>query len=146
MDDNKTTVINSIVGTGTTYKGNIESVDLLRIDGNFIGTAKSQDVILVGEQGRMKADLYAPRVIIAGVFQGNIYDCDLVILQSTAVVIGNLNIKNIIVEPGAIIRGSLISNNNKTIFDKKEDVSHTPINVRNSGVFSRKMLEKLFNR
>lgn len=139
MDDNKTTVINSIVGVGTTYKGNIESIDLLRIDGNFIGTAKSHDVILVGEQGRVKADLYAPRIIIAGVFQGNIHHCDLVILQSTAVVLGSMNIKNIIVEPGAIIQGSLISNN-------KNNTPAAEMHIRNSGYVSRKMLDKLFNR
>lgn len=146
MEEEKTVVINSIIGMGTTYQGNIESIDLLRIDGSFLGTAKSHDVILVGEQGKVKGDLYAPRVIIAGIFQGNMYDCDLVLLQSTAVIIGNLNVKSIIIEPGAIITGTLTSNKKIMSINENDDTGENSSEreIRNAGTFSTRMLEKLF--
>lgn len=142
MEEKSTTVINSIIGSGTEYNGNIDSIDLLRIDGNFSGTARSQDVILIGENGKVKGILIAPRIIIAGIFQGIIEQCHLVIVQSSAVILGGLNVQNVIIEPGAIISGSCHTYKKPESSIVKAEVE---INTRIVGDYSSKTLEKLFS-
>ncbi len=99
----RSSVINSIIGFGTSYSGNINSIDLLRIDGNYSGNAMSQDSILIGLDGKAKGTLSAKKIIIAGVFQGDIKKTALLIVQPSAVIIGNIEANQVIVESGAVL-------------------------------------------
>lgn len=147
MEEEKSVIINSIIGHGTCYDGNLAAIDLLRIDGNFSGVAQSQDVILIGEHGKVKGTLIAPKVIIAGIFHGKIEDCRLVILQSSAVVLGGLSVQDVIVESGAMVSGSLYitaSNVRTVVTHALENNVPTNVQTRTVGKFSKKMLEKLF--
>lgn len=150
MEDERSLTINSIIGEGTSYSGDIESIELLRIDGNFHGTAKSHDVILIGEQGKVKGTLIAPRIIVAGILQGTIQKSQLVILQSTGVVLGEINSFNTIIESGAIIQGNIstireVYADMDTSIDPHIQDNKEHVEIRQVGKYSSRMLERLFN-
>lgn len=149
----KTTIINSVIGEGTFYNGSIDAVDILRIDGNFAGTARSRDVILIGMHGKIKGTISAPRIIVTGMIDGVIQNTSLVILQSTSVVLGRIEASNIIIESNALISANLqcahvsyVQNSELEYSDTQSDnpVFEKPL-VRIVEHFSGKTLANMFS-
>ena len=65
--------INSIVGEGTRFSGEVELEGLLRIDGDFSGTILTKGKVLIGKNGRAECTIRAGTVVIGGVIKGNIF-------------------------------------------------------------------------
>ncbi len=98
--------INSIIGEGTSLKGDFEINGLLRIDGDFTGTIRTKGKVLVGRNGRAECTLHAATVVIGGVFRGDIVSSEKVIILSTGLVLGTVTTPRLIVEEGVIFNGS----------------------------------------
>ena len=102
------TFINSIVGEGTRFKGELELNGLLRIDGDYSGTIRTPDKVLVGKNGRAECTIQAGTVVVGGVVKGNIFSSEKVIILSTGMIIGNVTTPRLIVETGVILNGTCV--------------------------------------
>jgi cytoskeletal protein CcmA (bactofilin family) len=60
--------VNSLIGFGSRFKGDIEIDGLFRIDGDFSGSIKTEGKVLVGTHGRADCTVNARVVVIGGVF------------------------------------------------------------------------------
>ena len=100
--------INSIVGEGTTFSGEIHLNGLLRIDGDFSGTVRTEGKVLIGKSGRAECTIRANTVVIGGVVRGNIYADEKVIVLSTGMMIGNIHSPRLIAEEGVILNGNCL--------------------------------------
>ncbi|MBN1698915.1 MAG: polymer-forming cytoskeletal protein [Spirochaetales bacterium] len=100
------TLINSIIGEGTRFKGEFDLNGLLRIDGDFSGVIRTKGKVLVGSNGRVECTMYAGTVVIGGMVRGDIYSTEKVIILSTGMVIGNIQTPRLIVEDGVIFNGN----------------------------------------
>jgi cytoskeletal protein CcmA (bactofilin family) len=100
------TLINSIIGEGTRFKGEFDLNGLLRIDGDFSGIIRTKGKVLVGSNGRVECTLYAGTIVIGGIVQGDIYSTEKVIILSTGMVIGNIQTPRLIIEDGVIFNGN----------------------------------------
>ena len=98
--------VNSIVGEGTRLNGELDLNGLLRIDGDFSGTIKTNGKVLIGKNGRAKCTINANTVVIGGVLRGNIYSTEKVIILSSGIVLGNIYTPRLIVEEGVILDGN----------------------------------------
>ncbi|MEX2444349.1 MAG: polymer-forming cytoskeletal protein [Alkalispirochaeta sp.] len=107
MASEETALVNSIVGAGTYFKGNISVSGLLRIDGDFSGGVKSSGRVIIGRGGRADCTVDAATVVIGGVFRGTVYASDKVIALDTAIIIGNIYSPRIIAESGVILDGAM---------------------------------------
>jgi cytoskeletal protein CcmA (bactofilin family) len=103
----ESTLVNSIVGAGTFFKGTINVTGLLRIDGDFSGGIKSSGRVIIGRGGRADCTIDAATVVIGGVFRGTVYASDRVIALETAVIIGNIYSPRLIAEAGVILDGAM---------------------------------------
>ncbi len=101
-DDN---LINSIVGPGTFLRGHIELSGLLRIDGDFSGSLKSDGRVIIGQAGRADCAIEAGTVVIGGIFRGEILATEKVVLLSSAVVIGTISSPRLVAEDGVLLSG-----------------------------------------
>ena len=101
------TLLNSIIGEGTRFRGEFELNGLLRIDGDFLGTIRTKGQIIVGLNGRAECNIYADTIVIGGVVKGNVFSSQKVILLSTGMVIGNVSTPRLIIEEGVIYNGHL---------------------------------------
>lgn len=101
------TLLNSIIGEGTRFRGEFDLNGLLRIDGDFWGTIRTRGQIIVGLNGRAACNIYAETIVIGGVVKGNIFSSEKVIVLSTGMVIGNISTPRLIIEEGVIFNGSL---------------------------------------
>ena len=98
--------INSIIGEGTRFNGELDLNGLLRIDGDFCGTVRTKGKVLVGKNGRAECTVYAGTVVVGGVVKGNIFAEEKVVILSTGVVLGNVASPRFIVEEGVILNGN----------------------------------------
>ena len=100
------TFINSLIGDGTVFKGELKLNGLLRIDGDFSGTVETEGKVLVGKNGRADAMVKAGTVVIGGVLKGNIVASEKVVILSTGMLIGNITAPRMLVEDGVLMHGS----------------------------------------
>lgn len=98
--------INSIVGEGTEFRGDLKLNGLLRIDGDFTGSITTDGKILVGKNGRAECTIKAGTVVVGGIVRGNISSTEKVIVLSTGMVIGNISTPRLIVEEGVVLNGN----------------------------------------
>ena len=82
--------INSTIGQGSVFEGKFYISGSLRIDGKFEGEIKTDEELVVGETGRVKTDIAAKSVVVAGTVIGNIRALEEVRLLETAKVLGDI--------------------------------------------------------
>ena len=99
------TLLNSIIGEGTRFRGEFEISGLLRIDGDFLGSIRTNGKILVGLNGRAQCNIYAETVVIGGVVRGNVFATARIVILSTGMVLGSVSAPRLVVEEGVILHG-----------------------------------------
>ena len=65
-------LLNSTIGEGSVFEGKFYISGSLKIDGKFEGEIKTDDELVVGESGKVKTNIEARSVVVAGVVVGNI--------------------------------------------------------------------------
>lgn len=107
--------VNSIVGEGTKFNGDLDLNGLLRIDGDFTGSIKTAGKVLVGKNGRAMCTINASTVVVGGAVIGNIYSTEKVVIFSSGIIVGNIYTPRLIVEEGVILNGLCTINRNLNI-------------------------------
>ena len=98
-------LINSIVGAGTFFRGHLELSGLLRIDGDFSGSVKTAGRVIIGQAGRGDCAIQAGIVVIGGLFKGEILATEKVVLLSSSIVIGTITAPRLVAEDGVLLSG-----------------------------------------
>ena len=106
--------INSIIGEGTTFKGDISIKGLLRIDGDYKGSIDSLGKILIGKNGRAECNIKADTVVIGGAIKGNIIATNRIAILSSGLVIGNIKTPRLDIEDKVIFHGKCIVTKNES--------------------------------
>jgi len=96
---------NNIVGKGTTFRGNVQAYGTIRIEGRIIGDVKSKSKVAVGQSAHIEGNILAQTAEIEGKVDGAI-DAETLILKPKCDVVGNITTNKLIVEEGAIFKGS----------------------------------------
>ena len=99
--------MNSVIGEGSVFEGKFYINGSLQIDGRFQGEVQTRDQLIVGENGRVKTDIVARRVQIAGTVIGNIRAEEEVHLLGTGRLLGNISAPRIRIEDGVVIQGEV---------------------------------------
>ena len=98
----------SVIGPTLKIKGELSANEDLIIEGEIEGKIAHQDKnLMVGKNGRVKADIHAQQVEILGKVDGDIRGDDIVKLAKTAEVNGNIHCGRIAMEDGARFSGMI---------------------------------------
>ncbi|MCS7013339.1 MAG: polymer-forming cytoskeletal protein [Chloroherpetonaceae bacterium] len=97
----------SIVAEGTTVRGDFETAGNLRIDGKVLGNIISSANVAIGQGGSVEGNITAAMVKISGRVHGNLEVHGRLILDATAVLIGEVKTKLLSVEEGATFNGKV---------------------------------------
>lgn len=95
----------TLIGAGTTVKGDISSTNDLRIDGTVLGNITSSAKIVIGNSGIVDGDITGNQADIVGKVTGNIRSKELLQLRGNCVVTGNLYAGKLQLEPTATFNG-----------------------------------------
>jgi cytoskeletal protein CcmA (bactofilin family) len=105
---------NSTIGEGSVFEGKFYISGSLKIDGKFEGEIKTDEELMVGESGRVKTNITAKSVVIAGTVIGNITARGEVRLLETGKVLGDITAPMITLSKGVIVSGNInITGGNK---------------------------------
>jgi len=103
----------TIIGNATEFHGALMVSESVRVDGKIFGNieerAGQRITVAIGKGGEVHGDVYAFRVLIAGMVNGNTYAHERVELHATANVHGDVTYDTIGIEPGATLNGQMIS-------------------------------------
>ena len=95
----------TLISSGTTIKGDINSNADLRIDGTIIGNITSSAKIVIGNSGVVEGDIFGNNADIVGKSSGTIKVKELLQLRGDCVVNGNIYAGKLQVEPTATFNG-----------------------------------------
>jgi cytoskeletal protein CcmA (bactofilin family) len=98
---------NCIIGEGSIFEGRFYVNGSILIEGKFQGDIRTDEQLIVGPTGKVKTDIQARRVTIAGTLIGNILATEEVTLLHTGKVLGNITTPKLTVEPGVITEGKV---------------------------------------
>lgn len=104
-------VINNI-GNGTVIEGNIRTEGDIRIDGKIVGNILSKGRLVTGPSSEIVGDLICVNGNIDGKVKGNIQVSETLRITKTANIEGNITVKKLIVDEGAIIQAKIAMSNN----------------------------------
>ncbi len=99
--------VSTVIGKDTVFQGTLNGKGLIRIDGEAEGAITGTGDIVIGESGRVQAELKARNITIAGSYEGKLVANGKLELKSTARVSGTINANGLIVEDGANMCGNL---------------------------------------
>ena len=113
--------IDTLVGSGSMLKGDLEFVGGLRVDGQIKGHVSAQDTnngtFVLSESGVIEGDINVPHVVINGTVNGNVISSGHVELQAHARVTGDIHYTAVEMALGAILNGSLVSETSAPVYD-----------------------------
>lgn len=93
-------------GAEPTHPGEIKFEGTLRVDGYAAGFLSSlTGTLIIGESGKLEADLIVATAIIDGFLRGNIHATENVVLGSHARVFGDIESPALSIQTGAVFEG-----------------------------------------
>ena len=95
----------SLIGAGTSMKGDITSNGDLRIDGSLVGNINCTAKVVIGANGVVEGDIHGQQADIMGKVTGTIKVKDLLQLKGGSLVNGNLQAAKLQIEPTANFNG-----------------------------------------
>ncbi len=113
----------SIIGSGTSMKGDITSSGDLRIDGTVTGNIFCSAKVIIGSNGMVEGDVNGQNADIMGKVTGTIKVKELLQLKSNCLVNGNLYSAKLQIETSAKFNG-------QCHMTQEENVVSTPKNVQ----------------
>lgn len=98
----------AVIGPGIRINGDISGDDNLVIEGRVDGKIRLKDhQVEVGQNGKVKADIIAKVVRIAGEVRGDVTGIEKVVISRTGNVHGNIVAPRMTLEDGALFKGSI---------------------------------------
>ena len=96
------------IGKSVVMKGELSGSEDLAVDGTVEGTIELRDnVLIIGPNGRVKAQVFAKTVIVSGIVNGDITASERIDIREEGSVDGNIVSPRVAIADGAHFRGSV---------------------------------------
>ena len=103
-----TTKIETVIGPTANFKGSIQSDGGLRIDGVFEGSIQITGNLIVGESGKVIAEVTSQNVSVAGALKGTVKAAGRLEILSSGRVWGDISVASFLIDEGGFFRGQSI--------------------------------------
>ena len=107
--------IQSLLGEGVEMTGELSFTQGLRVDGVVRGKVRSEGSLVIGEKGKVEAEVLIQRISINGEFRGAIHAVDRVEIHKDGRVYGEIYTPCLIIEAGALFEGKCNMSDQKGI-------------------------------
>ncbi|MBS3984913.1 MAG: polymer-forming cytoskeletal protein [Selenomonadales bacterium] len=97
--------VDTIIGAGTVFTGDLEIKGTLRIDGKCEGKITSSGDVVVGEGGLVVSAVEARNLQVAGTVRGGIKTSGILEISATGKVYGDIEVGKVVIADGAIFQG-----------------------------------------
>jgi cytoskeletal protein CcmA (bactofilin family) len=103
MDESK---ITGFFDDGTEFNGELKFRGSFRIDGYFKGKIESESMLIIGERGKVEADVNVSFILVNGEFRGNMRAAEKVEIHSRGRVFGTVQTPKLVIEEGAYLEAN----------------------------------------
>ena len=117
--------IETFIGDGTLFKGDLSVTKSLRINGTLIGNIKEATNVIIGETAKVKGNINANYIVIDGTVDGNITATESIELLNKSKVTGDITTVILSINEGAVFKGKSI------MLEKEEENNEQPISEEN---------------
>jgi cytoskeletal protein CcmA (bactofilin family) len=100
--------LNGFLDRGSSFKGELEFEDTMRIDGKFNGRIVSKNELIVGESAIIEGDVLVGRIAISGTVIGKIVASQRVEIHRNGKVYSDIDTPALVIEEGAIFQGNCV--------------------------------------
>lgn len=98
----------AVIGPSIRIDGDLRGEEDLLIEGEVKGTVTLKDNrLMIGSQGRVRANVYAHSIEVEGLMEGDLYGTERVNVHKSAQVKGNIICPRVSVEDGARFKGTI---------------------------------------
>ncbi len=98
--------IESLIASGVEIKGDIVSQGSIRIDGYVEGNLNIKGDLILGEKGKLKGEIKAQNIMIAGRLEGKANAGARLEIAATGAVVGDINAVTLIIDEGGLLDGN----------------------------------------
>lgn len=96
----------TILGREAKFSGKLVFEGAVRIDGKFEGEIMTDDLLLVGPNAEVRAQLHVGTVIINGYVEGDVIAKSLVEIKAPGKLRGNIQTPALVIEKGVVFDGT----------------------------------------
>ena len=96
----------SILAAGCKFKGEVDVQGTLRIEGEFEGSIRNPENLIVGKTGLVKAEIVAKNATIGGRVMGNVTAENKIELQSGSHLEGDIRTRRLVIDEGVFFEGN----------------------------------------
>jgi cytoskeletal protein CcmA (bactofilin family) len=107
MADNSAVKNLNLIGAGTTVEGKIRTQGSIRVDGKLTGEVHAAENLAVGITGEIEGTVNGRNVTVGGKVKGNITSVEKLVLESKAVVRGDVKASKLVIDEGAVFDGKV---------------------------------------
>lgn len=107
----------TIIGAGVILEGKLSSNGNIRVDGSINGDITANGNVTIGETGEISGEIKAEVISIGGRVVGSINAKEKAVLESKAILKGDIITKILVVEAGAIFDGNSKMSDKATLFN-----------------------------
>ncbi|NLY42423.1 MAG: polymer-forming cytoskeletal protein [Clostridiaceae bacterium] len=102
----RTITVDTLIGEGSYFEGNIQSEETIKIDGKIHGEIRAGGDIIIGEKAHIQGNIFGTNIIISGKVEGNVEARGQLRLTVSAQLIGDIKINSFIADEGAVFQGN----------------------------------------
>ncbi len=100
------TKISGFFDDGTEFNGELKFKGSFRVDGYFRGRIESDSHLIIGERGKVEADVHVAYALINGEFKGTIVATEKIEIHPRARVFGTIQTPKLVIEEGAYLEAN----------------------------------------
>ena len=98
-------MLNALFGPDSQVNGKLHFEGAVQIDGTFTGSITTNDLLIIGEQAKIAADINCGSAVVSGEVTGNLTAAGSVELRHGAHVKGDITTPTLAIDKGAVFDG-----------------------------------------
>ena len=99
--------LNAFLGVGTEYRGKLDFVGAVRIDGKFEGEISTEGALILGQKASVTGTVRVGHLTSCGRIDGEVHVREKATLEKTSTLRGAIHTKTLVVEKGAVLEGAV---------------------------------------
>ena len=97
--------LDTLIGNGTVFEGSLTSKESICVEGTVRGKIECDGSVIVGENGRVDADIFSDTVLLGGEVNGNIVAKTKLEITTSGKLRGNIKTGSLIIAEGVLFEG-----------------------------------------
>lgn len=127
MPEPKIGGVETVLGAGSDFRGQITAKGSIRIDGRIEGNVSSEEAVIIGERGMVKGNISGKTVLISGKVNGNVASAKRLEITPTGQLQGDIHTPRLVIAEGVIFKGNCDMGLDKIETDGKLDPSRMAV-------------------